>query len=260
MDKRKILAVKASVLAVAAAFGAPSHVAAADTSVQFYGHLDLSVDDATKGIQQGGAGQNPAPEGKVGWQTDVSSNLSYFGFRGDHDIGGGYKMVFQAETQIDVAATPGPSPVSQASQGNVDNKVLGALGSRNSFLGIAGNFGALKLGKTDAPYKLSTARMDPFSASVGDYNSIMGNTGGDNRAEFDPRLSHAAWYESPNWSGFSFTALYSPGQNRSSSNDINASGEPDCTGGGTGRGSVTVTPPPPPLPTTFNVNIGPCND
>src|SRR6266700_4114279 len=237
MDKRKILAVKASVLAVAAVFGAPSHVAAADTSVQFYGHLDLSVDGATKGIKEGGAGQNPAPEGKVGWQADVSSNLSYFGFRGDHDIGRGYKMVFQVETQVDVAATPGPSPVNQASQGNVDNKVLAALGSRNSFLGIAGNFGAFKLGKTDAPYKLSTARMDPFSATVGDYNSIMGNTGGDNRAEFDTRLSHAMWYESPKWGGASFSALWAPVQNRASDNSINASGEPDCTGGGgTGAG------------------------
>jgi len=186
--------------------------------------------------------------GKVGWQTDVSSNLSYFGFRGDHDLGGGRKMVCQVETQVDVAATPGPSPVNQASQGNVDNKVLAALGSRNSFLGIAGNFGAFKLGKTDAPYKLSTARMDPFSATVGDYNSIMGNTGGDNRAEFDTRLSHAMWYESPKWGGASFSALWAPGQNRASDNSNNASGEPDCTGGGGGvtgnssAGSNTVNP------------------
>src|SRR2546427_1336996 len=253
MDKRKILAVKASVLAVAAVFGAPSHVAAADTSVQFYGHLDLSVDGATKGIKEGGMGQNPAPVGKVGWQADVSSNLSYFGFRGDHDLGRGYKMVFQAETQIDVAATPGPSPVNQASQGNVDNKVLGALGSRNSFLGFAGNFGALKFGKTDAPYKLSTSRMDPFSATVGDYNSMMGNTGGDNRAEFDTRLSHAMWYESPKRGGASFSALFAPGQNRASDNSNNASGEPDCTGGGVGRQQLAGGVGP-------NVNIGDCND
>ena len=252
MKRRKILAATATAL-VAAAFGGTSPVIAADTSVQFYGHLDLSADSATKGIEQGGAGQNPAPVGKVGWQADVSSNLSYFGFRGDHDLGGGYKMVFQAETQIDVAATPGPSPVNQASQGNVDNKVLGALGSRNSFLGIAGNFGAFKLGKTDAPYKLSTARMDPFSATVGDYNSIMGNTGGDNRAEFDTRLSHAMWYESPKMGAFSFSALFAPGQNRASDNSNNASGEPDCTGGGVGRQIATGG-------AGSNVNIGPCND
>jgi predicted porin len=202
--------------------------------LQFYGHLDLSVDGASKGIKEGGAGQNPPATGKTGWQTDISSNLSYLGFRGDHDIGGGNRMVFQVETQIDVSATPGPSPVSQTSQGNVDNKVQGALASRNSFLGFAGGFGAFKVGKTDAPYKLSTSRMDPFSATVGDYNSIMGNTGGDNRAEFDTRLSHAMWYESPKMSGASFSALWAPGQNRASDNSINASGEPDCTGGGGG--------------------------
>src|SRR5712691_12386687 len=139
MEKQKAFAVKAAVLAVAAAFGAPSPAVAADgdTSVQFYGHLDLSVDDATKGIK------NPAAMGKLGWQADVSSNLSYFGLRGSHDIGGGNRMVFQMETQVDVAATPGPIPQNQASPGNADNKVLAALGSRNSFLGIAGNFGAL---------------------------------------------------------------------------------------------------------------------
>jgi predicted porin len=224
MEKQKAFAVKAAVLAVAAAFGAPLHAIAADgdTAVQVYGHLDLSVDEATKGIK------DPAAVGKLGWQADVSSNLSYFGVRGNHDIGSGNRMVFQMETQVDVSATPGPSPQTNSA---TDLKVPGALGSRNSFLGIAGNFGAFKVGKTDAPYKLSTARMDPFSATVGDYNSIMGNTGGDNRAEFDTRLSHAIWYESLKMGGFSYSALFAPGQNRSSDNSINASGEPDCTGG-----------------------------
>src|SRR5260221_14395215 len=155
MKRSNILAAGARTLVVAPALSAASPAVAADTTVQFYGRLDLSIDDITKGIK------DPTAVGKLGWQADVSSNLSYFGFRGDHDIGGGNKMVFQGETQIDVAATPGPSPVNQASQGNVDNKGLGALGSRNSFLGIAGNFGAFKPGKTDPPYKRATARMGP---------------------------------------------------------------------------------------------------
>ena len=241
MEKRKTLKVSAVAMAVAAAFCAPTMVAAADgdTAVQLYGHLDLSVDDATKGIQQGGSGQNPAPTPgtKTGWQPDISSNLSYLGVRGEHNIGGGIKMVFQMETQVDVSATPGPSPTGQQSPGNVDDKVLGALGSRNSFLGFAGAFGAVKAGKTDTPYKLSTSRMDPFSATVGDYNSIMGNTGGDNRAEFDARLSHSIWYESPKMGAFSYSVLASPGQNRQEDNSLNASGEPDCTGGG-GTGAI----------------------
>jgi predicted porin len=207
------------------AFAQASTPVVAESQVQLYGHLDLSYDVITKGIAgKTDASGNPAV-GKLGWQDDISSNLSYLGLRGSRDLGSsGLKGVFQIETQIDVAASPGGSTVP-------DNTVKGALSSRNSFLGLAGGFGAFKLGKTDAPYKLSTARMDPFSATIGDYNSIMGNTGGDNRAEFDTRLSHAMWYESPKMGGFSFNALYSPGQNRSSDNSGTASGEPNCTGG-----------------------------
>jgi len=222
MEKGKTLTLAVRTSALAVALYAPSYVLSADavtaeTSVQLYGHADLSIDDATKGI----AGRAGA-EGRLGWQPDVSSNLSRIGIRGSHNLEGGLKAVFQFETQVDVAATPG---------GTSDTSVKGAFASRNSFLGIAGDFGALKAGKTDAPYKLSTGRMDPFSATVGDYNSIMGNTGGDNRAEFDTRLSHSVWYESPKMGDFSFSALASPGQNRSTDNSINASGEPTCTGG-----------------------------
>jgi hypothetical protein len=60
---------------------------------------------------------------------------------------------------------------------------------------------------------------------------IMGNTGGDNRVEFAPRLEHAIWYESPTIGGFQFNALISPGQNRSPISDNIAAGSSDCTGG-----------------------------
>ena len=199
-----------------------------ETSVQLYGHLDLSIDDITKGISGRsrvvGAPGSFSPSGKNGYQDDISSNLSFVGVRGSHPLGsGGLRAVFQAETQLDVASTPGV--------GIPDGSVKGAWSSRNSFVGLAGGWGAFKVGKTDAPYKLSTARMDPFASSIGDYNSIMGNTGGDNRAEFDTRLSHAMWYESPSMGGFRVNALYAPGQNRSTDNINTASGEPNCTGG-----------------------------
>src|SRR5216683_4440 len=195
----------------------------AETSVQLYGHLDVSIDDITKGIAGKTNGGNTAT-GKLGYQSDISSNLSYLGVRGSQTLGsGGLRGVFQVETQLDIASTPGT--------GIPDGSVKGAWASRNSFVGLAGGWGAFKIGKTDAPYKLSTARMDPFASSIGDYNSIMGNTGGDNRAEFDTRLSHAAWYESPSMGGFRVNALYAPGQNRSSDNSTVASGEPSCTGG-----------------------------
>ncbi|HYX67383.1 MAG TPA: porin [Burkholderiales bacterium] len=198
----------------------------AESFIQIYGHVDVSVDYMTKGISEGETSLfNPAntATGKLGYQADVSSNLSYFGVRGARELGeSGLRAVFQIETQVDVAATPGST---------TDSSVKGAFASRNSYLGLAGNWGAVKAGKTDAPYKLSTGRMDPFSATIGDYNSIIGNTGGDNRAEFDTRLSHAVWYESPNMSGFRVDALWAPGQNRAQDNSIVASGEPNCTGG-----------------------------
>ena len=192
--------------------------------VELYGHLDVSLDDATKGIA-GKTQDGNVAAGHLGWQPDLSSNLSRIGVRGARNLGdSGFRAVFQIETQVDVTATPGPSTVP-------DNTIKGAWASRNSYLGFAGPFGAIKAGKSDAPYKLSTGRMDPFSATVGDYNSIIGNTGGDNRAEFDTRFSHALWYESPKFGAFHFGVLWSPSQNRSNDNVNPPSGEPDCAGG-----------------------------
>src|SRR5207253_6780193 len=219
---------------------APNTAVVADTLVQLYGHLDVSIDTATKGIksdQTNAPFGTTTPTGRLGWQPDISSNLSYVGLRGGRDLGAGMRAVFQFETQIDVSATPGGSVSSSSSDGSVK----GALSTRNSFLGLAGGWGAFKVGKTDAPYKLSTARMDPFSATVGDYNSIIGNSGGDNRAEFDTRLSHAAWYESPSLGGFHVDALWAPGQNRASDNSEVAAGEPDCTGGNSPGGIPSTT-------------------
>jgi predicted porin len=152
----------------------------------------------------------------------VASNLSYFGVRGMAPINDDLKGVFQFETEVAYAATPG---------GTGDNSIKTGLGSRNSYVGLqSASLGAVKVGKTDAPYKVSTARMDPFASSIGDYNSIMGNTGGDPRAEFDIRLPHAFWYESPKLNGWSFAALVSPGQNLNTDNLSNAQGEPVCAG------------------------------
>jgi len=124
MKRRKILAATATAL-VAAAFSGTSPAIAADgdTSVQLYGHLDLSVDDATKGLNSGRVSGGGAPlTGKMGWQSDISSNLSYFGLRGSHDIGGGNRMVFRIETQVDVAATPGLSPVTNSTTDTVRSR------------------------------------------------------------------------------------------------------------------------------------------
>jgi predicted porin len=185
--------------------------------IQLYGHADLSVDYVNNGL----SGRFGA-EGNNGWLTQEASNLSYFGVRGSRPLTKDLKGLFQFETEVAYVNTPGPTSDAQIKQG---------LGSRNSYLGLQGSWGAAKIGKSDAPYKTSTSRLDPFSSTLGDYNSIMGNSGGDNRAEFDTRVAHAIWYESPRFSGFNVNIMASPGQNRSDDNSVIARGEPNCTGG-----------------------------
>ena len=152
-------------------------------SVALYGFADLSADAGNDGKHS---------------VKQVSSNLSYVGVRGSRPLGNsGMKAIFQVETLANISGTPTET---------------GGLASRNSFVGLEGGFGKIMLGKSDTPYKRATAAMDPFASSVGDYNSIMGNTGGDLRAEFDARLPHAIFYDSSKWQGLSVNAMYSPGQ------------------------------------------------
>ncbi len=206
-------------------------------SVQLYGNLDVSFDYATKGLA-GSYSQGGSPVGNMGWEPDIATNLSYIGVRGQHPIQD-VSFVWQLEAGIDVSATPG----TKISTSNNSNAVNGALFSRNSYIGFAGkDWGAVKIGKSETPYKTSTDRLNPFSGEEGDYRVIMGNTGGDNRVEFGLRAAHAIWYESPNWNGVSFNAMYSPGQNRDDTSSIVASGEPDCSGGNIpGSGALPPT-------------------
>jgi len=97
-------------------------------------------------------------------------------------------------------------------------------------------------GQSDTPYKKSTGAFDPFANTVADYNSIMGNTGGDNRAEFDWRMNHSIWYESPIWNGFQFSALFSPGQNYASDNSDYSFGDQFQCNGSSARGSGSNFP------------------
>ena len=220
----------------AAAYVAPGKLEwnVAGATVQVYGHVDVSLDTQTNGMSGFINGDTGMPvTGHNGWVPDVSSNLSYFGVRGARNLGRDLRGLFQFETEVAYAATPGTSD--QAPDTTAQKF---ALGSRDSFVGLQGrNWGAVKLGKMQTPYKTSTARLDPFRSTPGDYNAIIGNSGGDNRAEFDARLPHSIWYESPKYAnGLYWSFLVSPGQNRSTDTQLYAEGEPDCAGGNSTAG------------------------
>jgi predicted porin len=190
-----------------------------NTTVTLYGHVDVSGDIFNPSVYDQGT--------KFG----IAANTSYFGVRARHNLAPygyeGFSILAQFESQVDVAAAPNERA---------------AFGTRDSYVGIEGPWGAIKAGKSDTPYKKSTAAFDPFSATVGDYNSIIGNTGGDNRAEFDWRMNHAIWYESPIWNGFQFSALFSPGQNFAPDNSDYAYGDYFQCNGASTRGSGSNFP------------------
>src|ERR1700738_3091141 len=179
-----------------------------NTTVTLYGSLDVSAGVFNNSVFDQGT--------KLG----IGSNISSLGIRVRHSLAPygweGMAVVAQLESQVDIASYP---------------TERAAFGTRDSYVGLEGPWGAVKAGKTDTPYKKSTAAMDPFTRTLGDYNSIMGNTGGDNRAEFDWRMPHAIWYESPIFNGFQFSALLSPGQNFAQDNSDFAYGDYfQCTG------------------------------
>jgi predicted porin len=215
----------------------------------FYGTLDVSFDDTTKGINgltaysyslSDPANPNSTPVqgppkgtqqiGRLGYMPAFGTNKSQIGYRNTHKIGDtDFDFLIQVETSLSLTSAPGLR-TSNTQQSNV---VTGAIGLGDTFLGLQNKeWGKLKFGTTYSPYKKSTDRLNPFSGMLGDYAVVMGNSGGDNRVEFGTRLEHSIWYESPTIGNvFSFDLLASPGQNRTFDNVIQSAGSPDCSGG-----------------------------
>jgi hypothetical protein len=164
-----------------------------------YGNFDISIDDTTKAF--GGnvntnplftGGSEPFPIGNFGWMPAISTNSSYLGVRGFQRLPNfPFNFVYQLEVGYDIAATPGL----KQSNSQISDNVNGTLFNRNTYIGFANpEFGAIKIGKTYAPYETSTGGFNPFAGQIGDMRVVMGNTGGDNRVEFGTRINNSIWY------------------------------------------------------------------
>ena len=169
-------------LAVLAASGA----AMAQSSVTLYGVLDTGL-TYSKG------------EESVYGMTHVGGNVnSRLGFRGVEDLGNGLKATFNLEAGMGV------------DDGNnyMDKDSNGMAFRRTSTVGLAGNFGEVRLGRMLTSSYLAVSRYDAFG-DTGIGGSLAWNIP---QTGYAPRTENAISYTSPNFSGFKIGAEYGFGE------------------------------------------------
>lgn len=151
-------------LTAAAAVSASTAFAASD--VTMYGRVDLGL-------------RHESAAGKPSTQVD-SGTYSALGFKGQEDLGGGLKAFFQMEHRFD------------ASTGAAKDKEH--FFNDISVIGLRGDFGTVRLGRSDNTLDLAA---DP-DAFGGDYVGGRGNR----RAGADEKWNNGVMYFTPEIAGF----------------------------------------------------------
>jgi predicted porin len=210
---KKILAA-----ALAAAVFGPLSAYADPAGVTLYGKFDADFDVT------GASDSKATPAANVPSRSYIRSSSSNFGIRGKEALSEGLNAIFQVESSIPINGSISPSGTAAAGSAPISGTV-GTIGSRNTFVGLSGDFGTLFYGINDTPYKQSTQPLSiTFAdAMVWDYTTILsGNStpttaNGFNRNSFDRRQENSVQYWSPNFSGVTFKAVYSADSSRPTS-------------------------------------------
>jgi predicted porin len=181
--------------------GLVSGAAFAQTNVTIYGAAD-----ATFEMVQAKGAANSAND--VLRHTRINSNSSILGFRGSEDLGGGLKAIFQFESGIDLDHARGVAA-------NADARLF----NRDTFVGLQGGFGQVKMGIITGPARSLGAAVDLTvgATGIGANTPMLGKLGGDTGAAFsywDTRRSNSVQYVTPKFGGFEVRAMYGAGENR----------------------------------------------
>ncbi len=194
---------KLTTLAVAAAMAAP---VAAMADATLYGTLHVSIDyadvknAASLPIYDRDGVRIADGQDFKGWGVNRGSGYlpgvaraNRIGVKGSEDLGNGLKAIYQVELGVSFQDTN-------------NNLINGgdAITMRNSFVGLAGNWGTFLIGRHDTPLKISTGKLDLFADTMADYNGTVGFQ--------DLRADSTVAYISPSFSGFQFAAATIAGQ------------------------------------------------
>lgn len=202
MNKKSVLA-----LAIGAAFATPA--LAQDSGVQIYGRAypALQTFKASGATPAGAASSNlvaqpTAADPDFKQRLAVNAYNTRLGFRGREQLGGGMSAIWQIEQRV-----------------QIDTGAAGLWASRNSFVGLRGGFGTVRLGRFDTVYKNYGAVVGAFGISSGNiqsHASILNTSGlGTRDGEFGEsgfhiRAPNSVHYETPSFGGFQAGIQYSP--------------------------------------------------
>lgn len=203
ISRKKMIAVAAAV-----ACGAPL-AALAQSNVTVYGKLYPQINKIdVKGATARGTAVStltaaiPATRPEDSDLIAMESSNARIGFRGSEDLGGGLKGIFQLEGAF-----------------GVDDGTFGTAGklfSRNTFVGLSGGFGVVKLGRMDTVYKELGDTLSFLGVSSGNFVSnseVLSKPGfGGSNASFHLRADNTIMYESPEVAGFQGLFGYSLGE------------------------------------------------
>lgn len=168
--------------------------AQAQSSVTLYGNVDAMVGS----LQSLNVTFGPTTVTKDRTTAVASSGLteSFFGLKGQEDMGGGLKAVFKLESFV-----------------NVDTGTTGAnFFGKNAYVGFAGDFGQLVAGNVESLFKIEGAAFNPFGTSPIASPTTRLFLGG-NLGVSSPMVG-GSWqntlaYTSNNMSGLTLSAQYS---------------------------------------------------
>jgi len=170
--KKKLVA-----LAVAGAVSAPFAAQAQTANVTLYGRLNLTAEYVDTKF----AGDKSS-------LYRVSSNSSRFGIRGTESLGGGLNVIFQMESSVNGDAGGG------------------TIAGRETFIGLQGGWGTVKIGNFLAPYDdihPIFGNVPTLTTSILSTASVWANSPSSKaQGGFDARLGNSIRYDSPNIAGF----------------------------------------------------------
>lgn len=176
-------------------------------NVQIYGRLYPEFTVAkTSGATPAGASSSTLGRTPTGLdlksRNSVDASNSRLGFRGTENLGGGLSALWQIETAVAI------------------DQGTGTLASRDSFVGLKGGFGTVKLGNMETVYKSLGDPLGILGISSGNFVSMSNIIssrmpfGTSSAGSFHLRRQNSVYYTSPQFGGFQLHAMYGPDEIR----------------------------------------------